>query len=63
MKELLEDILHTLNQLPDRKVTGKSWTTHELAERVDTKLKTLRINEVDKKYEDLYNEIYDSIPQ
>jgi len=38
MKQLLEDILHTLNQLPNRKVTGKEWTTYDLAKRVEQEL-------------------------
>lgn len=38
MKQLLEDILHTLNQLPNRKVNGKDWTTYELAKRVEQEL-------------------------
>lgn len=38
MKQLLEDILHTLNQLPDRKVKGKDFTTYDLAKRVEAEL-------------------------
>ena len=38
MKQLLEDILYTLNQLPDRKVKGKDFTTYDLAKRVENKL-------------------------
>lgn len=38
MKELLEDILYTLNQLPNRKVKGKDWTTYDLAKRVEKKI-------------------------
>lgn len=38
MKQLLEDTLYTLNQLPDRKVTGKDWTTYDLAKRVEAEL-------------------------
>lgn len=38
MKQLLEDILHTLNHLPNRKVNGKDWTTYELAKRVGQEL-------------------------
>lgn len=41
MKQLLEDILYTLNQLPDRKVKGKDFTTHDLAKRVEEKLAVL----------------------
>lgn len=41
MKQLLEDILHTLNQLPDRKVKGKDFTTYDLAKRVEAELKLL----------------------
>lgn len=39
MKELLEDILYTLNQLPNRKVRGKDFTTYDLATRVENELK------------------------
>lgn len=39
MKQLLEDILYTLNQLPDRKVKGKNFTTYDLAKRVEQELK------------------------
>ena len=35
MKQLLEDILYTLNQLPDRKVKGKDFTTYDLAKKID----------------------------
>ena len=38
MKQLLEDILYTLNQLPDRKVKGKDFTTYDLAKRVEQEL-------------------------
>jgi len=38
MTELLKDILHTLNSLPNRKVTGKDWTTYDLAKRVEIEL-------------------------
>lgn len=38
MKQLLEDILHTLNQLPDRKVKGKDFTTYDLAKRIEQEL-------------------------
>lgn len=38
MKQLLEDILHTLNHLPNRKVTGKDFTTYDLAKRVEQEL-------------------------
>lgn len=41
MKQLLEDILHTLNQLPNRKVNGKDWTTYELAKRVGQELELI----------------------
>lgn len=39
MKELLEDIAYTLNQLPNRKVRGKDWTTYDLVSRVEKALK------------------------
>ena len=39
MKEILEDVLHVLNTLPDRKLRGKDWTTYDLAKRVEEKLK------------------------
>lgn len=35
---LLKDILHTLNSLPNRKVTGKDWTTYDLAKRVEQEI-------------------------
>lgn len=38
MKQLLEDLLYTLNQLPNRKVKGKEWTTYDLAKRVEQEL-------------------------
>lgn len=38
MKLLLDDILYTLNQLPNRKVKGKDWTTYDLAKRVEDQL-------------------------
>lgn len=38
MKQLLEDILHTLNQLPNRKIKGKDFTTYELAKRVEEEI-------------------------
>lgn len=38
MKQLLEDILYTLNQLPNRKVKGKDFTTYDLAKRVEEEL-------------------------
>jgi hypothetical protein len=38
MKELLEDILDTLNTLPNRKVTGRNFTTYDLAKRVEEEL-------------------------
>lgn len=41
MKQLLEDILHTLNQLPDRKVKGKDFTTYDLAKRVEVELELI----------------------
>ena len=41
MKQLFEDILHTLNQLPDRKVKGKDFTTYDLAKRVEEELHSL----------------------
>lgn len=41
MKQLLEDILHTLNQLPNRKVTGKEWTTYDLAKRIEQELELI----------------------
>ncbi len=43
MKQLLEDILYTLSQLPDRKVKGKDFTTYDLAKRVEEKLKRINI--------------------
>ena len=41
MKELLEDILYTLNQLPDRKVKGKDFTTYDLAKQVEVELELI----------------------
>lgn len=38
MKQLLEDILYTLNQLPNRKVKGKDFTTYDLAKKVEQEL-------------------------
>jgi len=43
MTDLLKDILHTLNALPDRKVKGKDFTTYELAKRVEQELELLEI--------------------
>lgn len=43
MKELLEDIVYTLNQLPNRKVKGKDWTTYDLVSRIEKKLKEEKI--------------------
>lgn len=50
MKELLEDVLHVLNTLPDRKLRGKDWTTYDLAKRVEEKLKFF-----EKKTEQYFN--------
>lgn len=41
MKQLLEDILCTLNQLPDRKVKGKDFTTYDLVKRVEVELELI----------------------
>ena len=38
MTDLLKDVLHTLNSLPNRKVVGKNWTTYDLAKRVEQEL-------------------------
>lgn len=38
MKQLLEDILLVLNNIPNRKLRGKDWTTYDLAKRVEEKL-------------------------
>ena len=54
MKELLEDIVYTLNQLPNRKVKGKDWTTYDLAIRVE---KALRKEELKDAYSKLPNYI------
>lgn len=43
MKELLEDVLHVLNALPDRKLRGKDWTTYDLAKRVEEELKFQKV--------------------
>ena len=45
MKEILEDIIYTLNQLPNRKVKGKDWTTYDLVIRVEKALKEQEIKE------------------
>lgn len=55
MKELFEDILYTLNQLPNRKVKSKDWTTYDLAKRVEKKLAFTK--EIEKKWDKLLNEI------
>ncbi len=39
MIDLLKDILHTLNSLPNRKVKGKDFTTYNLAKRVEQEIK------------------------
>lgn len=39
--KLLEDILYTLNQLPDRKVKGKDFTTYDLAKQVEVELELI----------------------
>lgn len=38
MKELLEDMLLVLNNIPNRKLRGKDWTTYDLAKRVEQEL-------------------------
>lgn len=43
MKEILEDVLHVLNALPDRKLRGKDWTTYDLAKRVEEELKFQKV--------------------
>lgn len=43
MTELLEDIIHTLNSLPNRKVRGTDYTTYDLVKRVEEKLKELEL--------------------
>lgn len=39
MKQLLEDMLLVLNNIPNRKLRGKDWTTYDLAKRIEEKLK------------------------
>lgn len=56
MKEILEDVLHVLNALPDRKLRGKDWTTYDLAKRVEEQLNLYREMEIvfkEKKYKQL----------
>ena len=38
MKQLLEDMLLVLNNIPNRKLRGKDWTTYDLAKRIEEKL-------------------------
>lgn len=38
MKQLLEDMLLVLNNIPNRKLRGKDWTTYDLAKRVEAEL-------------------------
>ena len=37
-KKLLEDIIYTLNSLPNRKVTGKNRTTYDLVKKIENYL-------------------------
>ena len=55
MKQLLEDLLYTLNQLPNRKVNGKEWTTYDLAKRVEKQIEshTNMLQSIDKVLEKL----------
>lgn len=41
MKQLLEDMLLVLNNIPNRKLRGKDWTTYDLAKRVEVELELL----------------------
>ena len=38
MKQLLEDILLVLNNIPNRKLHSKDWTTYDLAKGIEEKL-------------------------
>lgn len=57
MKQLLEDLLYTFNQLPNRKVKGKEWTTYDLAKRVEQQIEshTNMLRSIDKVIEKLQN--------
>ena len=44
MKQLLEDIFYTLNQLPNRKVKGKDFTTYELASRLEKEMDEIEVH-------------------
>ena len=37
--QILEDMLLVLNNIPNRKLRGKDWTTYDLAKRIEEKLK------------------------
>lgn len=55
MKELLKEIIYTFNQLPNRKVKGRDYTTYELVAKVEKKL---REYEYEKEiFEDYINQI------
>ena len=41
MKQLLEDMLLVLNNIPNRKLRGKDWTTYDLAKRVEQELELI----------------------
>ena len=62
MKQLLEDILYTLNQLPNRKVTGKEWTTYDLAKRVEQELQEIKLDEeFEQQFSSLYTDLMNKI--
>lgn len=46
MTDLLKDILHTLNSLPNRKVVGKDFTTYDLAKRVEQEIEKLTVEDI-----------------